>query len=138
MIWQVYRQFPTTELGFLSATILIPLLTGIIGAILPAQRAVRIVPNAAISSVNANSKETERRFKLALSSIGAVLFVVSFPSSCLQRMNNLPNRRLLRKLQKSSRRKQNFRWSYGCKATARDDEKRIIRCHRRDDGKRND
>ncbi|WP_214770304.1 ABC transporter permease [Exiguobacterium sp. s39] len=75
MIWQVYRQFPTSELGFLSATILIPLVTGIIGAVLPAQRAVRIVPNAAISSVSVNSKETERRFKLALSTIGAVLFV---------------------------------------------------------------
>lgn len=75
MIWQVYRQFPTSELGFLSATILIPLVTGIIGAVLPAQRAVRIVPNAAIGSVSVNSKETERRFKLALSTIGAVLFV---------------------------------------------------------------
>ncbi|MGL6102601.1 MAG: FtsX-like permease family protein, partial [Exiguobacterium acetylicum] len=75
MIWQVYRQFPTSELGFLTTTILISLLTGIIGAVLPAQRAVRIVPNAAISSVSANSKETERRFKLALSTIGAVLFV---------------------------------------------------------------
>ena len=40
---------------------------------LPAQRAVRITPNAAIGSVAVNTQATERRFKLALCTIGIVL-----------------------------------------------------------------
>jgi len=41
--------------------------------LLPAQRAVRITPNAAIGSVVINSKATERRFKIALGTTGGVL-----------------------------------------------------------------
>ncbi|WP_251135400.1 FtsX-like permease family protein [Exiguobacterium sp. s192] len=73
LILKMYHQFPTAELGFLSLTLLIPVATGVIGALLPAQRAVRITPNAAIGSVAVNSKTTERRFRLALGTIGGAL-----------------------------------------------------------------
>ncbi|KNH35946.1 ABC transporter permease [Exiguobacterium acetylicum] len=73
MIGFVYNQFPTSELGFLSIMLLIPAITGVLGALLPAQRAVRITPNAAIGSVVSNQKATERQFKIALGSIGTVL-----------------------------------------------------------------
>ncbi|QZY88518.1 MULTISPECIES: ABC transporter permease [Exiguobacterium] len=73
MIGFVYNQFPVSELGFLSTMLLIPMLTGVLGALLPAQRAVRITPNAAIGSVVINSKATERRFKIALGTTGGVL-----------------------------------------------------------------
>ena len=73
LIGFVYNQFPTEELLFLSGMLAIPVVTGILGALLPAQRAVRITPNAAIGSVAVNTRTTERRFKIALGSIGTVL-----------------------------------------------------------------
>ncbi|QZY88534.1 ABC transporter permease [Exiguobacterium acetylicum] len=75
MIGFVYNQFPTNELGFLSSMLLIPVATGIIGALLPAQRAVSIPPNAAIGSVVINHKATEKRFKIALGTVGIALSV---------------------------------------------------------------
>ncbi|MEW8976325.1 MAG: FtsX-like permease family protein, partial [Exiguobacterium sp.] len=75
MIGFVYNQFPTGELGFLSIMLLIPAITGVLGALLPAQRAVSITPNAAIGSVATNTKATERRFRLALSAVGGALVV---------------------------------------------------------------
>ncbi|MEW8987190.1 MAG: FtsX-like permease family protein, partial [Bacillus sp. (in: firmicutes)] len=73
LIGFVYNQFPTSELGFLSIMLLIPMVTGILGALLPAQRAVRITPNAAITSTIENQKVTERRFKLAIGTIAVAL-----------------------------------------------------------------
>ena len=73
MIGYVYNQFPVNELLFLSVMLFIPVVTGVLGALLPAQRAVRITPNAAIGSVAVNTQATERRFKLALGTIGIVL-----------------------------------------------------------------
>ena len=75
MIGFVYNQFPSSELGFLSLMLLIPVTTGVFGALLPAQRAVRITPNAAIGGVNDNQQLTERRFKWALGSIAATLVI---------------------------------------------------------------
>jgi len=75
MIGFVYNQFPLGELGFLSVMLLIPMITGVLGALLPAQRAVGITPNAALGSIATNTKATERRFKLALSAVGGSLIV---------------------------------------------------------------
>lgn len=75
LIGFVYNQFPTSELGFLSIMLLIPMVTGVLGASLPAQRAVRITPNAALGTIVENKKTTERRFKLALGSIAASLCI---------------------------------------------------------------
>ncbi|MGX8179022.1 FtsX-like permease family protein, partial [Exiguobacterium artemiae] len=75
MIGYVYNQFPVNELLFLSMMLFIPVVTGVLGALLPAQRAVRITPNAVIGGVAVNAEATERRFKLALGSIGVALVV---------------------------------------------------------------
>jgi len=75
MIGFVYGQFPVQELSFLSVMLLIPVITGVLGALLPAERAVRITPNAALGSIVENTQVTERRFKWALGSIAASLCV---------------------------------------------------------------
>ncbi|WP_313586442.1 FtsX-like permease family protein [Exiguobacterium sp.] len=75
MIGFVYGQFPVQELGFLSIMLLIPVITGVLGALLPAERAVRITPNAALGSVVENTQATERRFKWVLGSIAASLCI---------------------------------------------------------------
>ncbi|WP_237737986.1 hypothetical protein [Exiguobacterium antarcticum] len=88
----------------------ITVVTGVIGALLPAQRAVRITPNAAIGSVAVNIEATERRFKLTLGTIGVVLVAVLLRAcSCLpqtkisrkhqsrRRINRLPFKRPVRK-----------------------------------------
>jgi len=75
MIGFVYGQFPVQELGFLSIMLLIPVITGLLGALLPAERAVRITPNAALGSIVENTQATERRFKWALGSIAASLCI---------------------------------------------------------------
>ncbi|EZP61297.1 ABC transporter permease [Exiguobacterium sp. RIT341] len=75
MIGFIYGQFPVQELGFLSVMLLIPVITGVLGALLPAERAVRITPNAALGSVVENTQATERRFKWALGSIAASLCI---------------------------------------------------------------
>ncbi|QZY88294.1 ABC transporter permease [Exiguobacterium acetylicum] len=75
MIGFVYGQFPVQELAFLSIMLLIPVITGLLGALLPAERAVRITPNAALGSIVENTQATERRFKWALGSIAASLCI---------------------------------------------------------------
>ncbi len=94
MIGFVYNQFPVSELGFLSTMLLIPMLTGVLGALLPAQRAVRITPNAAIGSVVINSKATERRFKSPLERRVASYSLLSSPSSSSPRPKTLTRRQL--------------------------------------------
>jgi len=73
LIWQTYRTFPTADLGFLCLTLFIPIMTGFVGALLPAARAVRITPSAAINQAVVNNKATEKRFKIALGTIGGGL-----------------------------------------------------------------
>ncbi|MFB3224935.1 FtsX-like permease family protein [Exiguobacterium sp. PHA03] len=73
LIWQTYHTFPTADIGFLCLTLMIPLATGVVGALLPAARAVRITPSAAINQTVVNSKATEKRFKIALGTIGGGL-----------------------------------------------------------------
>ncbi|WP_215147691.1 ABC transporter permease [Exiguobacterium sp. s91] len=75
MIGFVYGQFPVQELGFLSIMLLIPVITGLLGALLPAERAVRITPNAALGSIVENTQATERRFKWTIGSIAASLCI---------------------------------------------------------------
>lgn len=73
MIFSIYGQLPAAEFGFLSLTLLIPVLTGVFGALLPAQKAVRILPYQAINGVLQNSKKVEKQFKWALGIVGTTL-----------------------------------------------------------------
>ncbi|MDN3450348.1 M1 family aminopeptidase [Planococcus sp. APC 3906] len=75
LIYSLYGQLPIEELGFLSLTLMIPVVTGVLGALLPAQKAARTLPYQAINGTLHNSKKVERQFKSALGIAGAALLV---------------------------------------------------------------
>lgn len=75
IIYRMYGELPTGEFVFLFSTILIPIITGVVGAILPAEKAARILPYQAISGVLQNSKKVEKQFKWAISAAGVGLIV---------------------------------------------------------------
>lgn len=81
IIWALYNAFPKEEIGFILLTGLIPVLIGLIGTILPAERAVRIVPNQGIGGNITNRKNVEKRLKWVVLStsialIGTFLFTM--------------------------------------------------------------
>ncbi len=71
----MYGQVPLAEFGFLALTLLIPIVTGVLGALLPAQKAARILPSQAINGSLHNSKKVEKQFKWAVGAVGASLVV---------------------------------------------------------------
>ncbi|WP_214843271.1 ABC transporter permease [Exiguobacterium sp. s150] len=73
LVWNVYGSLPLTELLLLTATLLVPVLTGLIGALLPAQMAVNVLPYQAMRGTQVNTRRTERRFKWILGTIGGSL-----------------------------------------------------------------
>ncbi|MFX3674876.1 MAG: FtsX-like permease family protein [Paenisporosarcina sp.] len=75
IIYRMYGELPIGEFVFLFSTILIPVITGVVGAVLPAEKAARILPYQAISGVLQNSKKVEKQFKLAISGAGIGLIV---------------------------------------------------------------
>jgi hypothetical protein len=75
IIWRMYGQFPSGELFFLCVTLLIPIITGIIAAVLPAERAVKIQPYQGLQGNVSNSKKVEKRFKYAFGIAGGGLIV---------------------------------------------------------------
>lgn len=78
IIYQVYRQVPVEEFGFLSLTMLIPIVTGVFGALLPAQIATRISTYQAINGTFHNSKKVEKQFKWVIGSFSFCLVVGIF------------------------------------------------------------
>ena len=75
IIFRMYGEVPTGEFVFLFSTILIPIITGVVGALLPAEKAARILPYQAISGALQNSKKVEKQFKWAISVAGVGLLV---------------------------------------------------------------
>lgn len=75
IIYRMYGEVPVEEFIFLIATLLIPIITGVFGAILPANKAARILPYQAISGALQNSKKVEKQFKWAIGLAGAGLIV---------------------------------------------------------------
>lgn len=75
IIWHMYGQFPSEELFFLCVTLLIPIITGIIAAVLPAERAVKIQPYQGLQGNVSNSKKVEKRFKYVFGIAGGGLIV---------------------------------------------------------------
>lgn len=75
IIYRMYGEVPTGEFVFLFSTILIPIITGVVGAVLPAEKAARIFPYQAISGILQNSKKVEKQFKWAISTVGIGLIV---------------------------------------------------------------
>jgi hypothetical protein len=74
MIWFMYGEFPESQIPFFAATIAIPVITGIIGAILPAEKAVKIEPYQGMNGGYGQSKKTEKSFVYAFSIAGVCLF----------------------------------------------------------------
>ncbi|MFZ3590128.1 ABC transporter permease [Bacillus sp. DJP31] len=75
IIWSMYGEIPSGEMLFLFGTLLIPILTGVLAAILPAEKAVKIQPYQGLQGTISNSKGTEKRFKYAFGVAGAGLTV---------------------------------------------------------------
>lgn len=73
LVWNVYGSLPLTEVLFLTATVLVPILTGVCGALLPAQMAVNVMPFQAMRGTQVNTRRTERRFKWVLGTVGSGL-----------------------------------------------------------------
>ena len=73
LIFQMYGRVPVAEFGFLAFTLLIPMVTGILGAVLPAEKAARILPYQAINGTLQNSKKVEKQFKWTIGVIGTSL-----------------------------------------------------------------
>jgi hypothetical protein len=74
-VWGIYGEIPLEHLLFLLGTIFIPIFTGVLGAILPAEKAVKILPYQGMQGVYENTKKWEKRFQYAFSAAGAALFV---------------------------------------------------------------
>ena len=79
LIFIFYGGFPTEEIGFIVATGLIPIVIGIMGTLLPAEKAVRIVPNHGMTGILTNRKVTEKRMRWTIvASISLLLVTFSF------------------------------------------------------------
>lgn len=81
MIWGLYHQIPIEEIQFILATGLIPILVGVIGTILPAERAVRISPVHGVGGNLTIRKVVEKRLKwmvivVSLLLIGAFFYTI--------------------------------------------------------------
>lgn len=66
MMWALYQELPTEHLPFILATGGIPLIIGVLGTMLPAERAVRISPVQGMAGRYANRKVVERMMKWGL------------------------------------------------------------------------
>lgn len=81
MIWGLYGQLPTEEIQSIVLTGLIPMMIGIIGTILPAERAVRISPVHGFGGNYSNRKSVEKRLLVGIlvvfvSVLGALLYLL--------------------------------------------------------------
>ncbi|WP_230980823.1 ABC transporter permease [Rossellomorea arthrocnemi] len=74
-VWKTYDQLPTDQLPFFLVSIVIPVVTGMIGALFPAHRAVKTLPYQALGGSAEHSKKTEKRLKVALGTLGIGLFI---------------------------------------------------------------
>ncbi len=75
MIWWLYGEFPAGELLFILSTGFIPIMIGVIGTIIPAERAVRIQPSQGMRGGYIHKKSSEKRLKIVL--VGASVFLLA-------------------------------------------------------------
>ncbi|WP_371069850.1 ABC transporter permease [Sediminibacillus sp. JSM 1682029] len=68
-----YSQFPAESVFFFTATLLIPVFTGIVGATLPAMKAVQFTPSEGFRGGVSNTRQTEKAFRYVFSIGGAAL-----------------------------------------------------------------
>ncbi|WP_157783016.1 ABC transporter permease [Alkalibacillus haloalkaliphilus] len=94
-IYWIYGEFPVGELGFIILTGLIPVVVGLIGTIIPAERAVRILPNQGIQGSVTNRKVIEKRMKwglgaTAIALLGTFLFAMVQVAPNIETSSNHP------------------------------------------------
>ncbi|WP_164669242.1 ABC transporter permease [Virgibacillus doumboii] len=75
VIWGMYNQFPAEQLPFFLVTILIPIVTGILGAVLPARKAGNIQPYQGLTGGFVNTKRTEKSFQYVFGAVSICLFI---------------------------------------------------------------
>lgn len=83
MIWWLYGEFPAGGLLFILSTGFIPIMIGIIGTIIPAERAVRIHPSQGIRGSYVNKQSSQKHLKVALSG-ASILLIASFAYMMIQ------------------------------------------------------
>ena len=66
MMWAMYQNIPTEQLPFILGTGVIPVIIGMLGTVLPAERAVRISPVQGMGGRFGNRKIVERVMKWGL------------------------------------------------------------------------
>ncbi|PQD97165.1 ABC transporter permease [Pradoshia eiseniae] len=74
-VWELYGIFPAEQLVFFLLAIFIPILTGMLGAVFPASKAMKIQPYQGMSGTAEYSRKTEKQMKIALFGISALLFI---------------------------------------------------------------
>lgn len=72
-IWGFYQQFPVAELPVLLLTGIIPVAVGLLGTVIPAERAVRMLPGQGMGGSYTNVKKAEKQMKAAVASFSVLL-----------------------------------------------------------------
>ncbi|MGV3466324.1 MAG: ABC transporter permease, partial [Heyndrickxia sp.] len=73
IMWWMYKQFPAEQIWFFLATGLIPVFSGLLGVMIPAERAVHIQPSQGVLNSFSNKKRTETWFKGVLAALSILL-----------------------------------------------------------------
>ncbi|WP_194841349.1 ABC transporter permease [Salinibacillus xinjiangensis] len=86
----MYGQIPNDQLLFFISTIIIPVVMGMIGAILPAEKAVNIQPYQGMQGLFTNDEKKEKQFKLSLGGLAGLLFAgcVTMLTFAIPEVNN--------------------------------------------------
>ncbi|WP_188454041.1 ABC transporter permease [Virgibacillus oceani] len=69
IVWGMYQEFPLEHLGFMLVTGVVPIIAGILGAILPTARAVRVSPSQGVGGQYSNKQKIEKRLKVAMAAV---------------------------------------------------------------------
>lgn len=89
MIANIYQQIPVKDISIYLATGLIPLFIGIVGTILPAEKAARQMPLKAISGKYSTNKTTSKLLNYSLAVIGTVILITAAVSTVQVISNSL-------------------------------------------------
>lgn len=74
-VWKIYGEPPLEHAPFFALAIVIPILTGMAGALFPAHKAVKVQPYQALGGTAEHSGKTEKRVKVTLGVATAILFI---------------------------------------------------------------
>ncbi|MCC5801002.1 FtsX-like permease family protein [Rossellomorea vietnamensis] len=75
LVWKVYGSFPFTLWWIYVAALSIPVVTGIIAAVLPAGKAANTPPYQGLNGGYSNDKKVEKQFKYILSGAAVILLL---------------------------------------------------------------